>query len=346
MRAARRARQRMRKMFEEMYMQRSPGRFLALLPLLAASVICDRAANAQGAYPTKPIRLIVPSVAGGGTDISARLIAPKLSEFLGQQVIVENRAGASMMIGGEAVARAAPDGYTLLMGISTLTINPAIYKKMPFDALKDFAPISQVVSQPNILVVHPSVPVKSVKELIAFSRTHPNQLIYGSAGTGTNPHLTMELFLNMANIKMVHVPYKGLAPAMIDIISGQLTAMSSTMLSGITYVRSGRLRGLGVTSIKRSPIMPELPTIAEAALPGYEAAQWYGVLAPAGTPRDIIIKLHEGVVRALQDANIRERFLADGAEPVGSSPEEFAAYMRTETAKWAKVIKDAGIKVE
>jgi tripartite-type tricarboxylate transporter receptor subunit TctC len=304
------------------------------------------AAQAQGTYPTKPVRLIVPSVAGGGTDISARLIAPKLSEYLGQQVVVENRAGAAMIIGGDAVAHSPPDGYTLLMGISTLTINPSIHKKMPFDALRDFAPISQVVAQPNVLVVHPSVPAKTVKELIAFTRTHPNQLDYGSAGVGSNPHLTMELFLSMAGIKMVHVPYKGLAPAMIDIISGQLTVMSSTMLSGITYVRDGRLRALGVTTAKRSPILPEVPTIAEAALPGYEAAQWYGVLAPAGTPRDIVSKLHAAIVRTLQDAMIRERFLADGAEPVGSSPDEFAAYMRTETEKWAKVIKAAGIKPE
>ncbi len=324
-------------------MQQSLIQALAALLVLAAGA---PAAKAQGTYPTKPVRLIVPSVAGGGTDISARLIAPKLSEFLGQQVIVENRAGAAMIIGGEAVARAAPDGYTLLMGISTLTINPSIHKKMPFDALRDFAPISEVVAQPNVLVVHPSVPVKTVKELIAFTRTHPNQLDYGSAGVGSNPHLTMELFLSMAGIKMVHVPYKGLAPAMIDIIAGQLTVMSSTMLSGITYVRDGRLRALGVTTAKRSPILPEIPTIAEAALPGYEAAQWYGVLAPAGTPREIVTKLHAAIVRALQDATIRERFLADGAEPVGSSPDEFAAYMRAETAKWAKVIKAAGIKTE
>ena len=324
-------------------MQRSPMQAIAVsLVLLAGSP----AVNAQANYPAKPVRLIVPSVAGGGTDISARLIAPKLSEFLGQQVVVENRAGAAMIIGGDAVAHSAPDGYTLLMGISTLTINPSIHKKMPFDALRDFAPISQVVAQPNVLVVHPSVPAKTVKELIAFTRTHPNQLDYGTAGVGSNPHLTMELFLSMAKIKMVHVPYKGLAPAMIDIIAGQLTVMSSTMLSGITYVRDGRLRALGVTTAKRSPILPEIPTIAEAALPGYEAAQWYGVLAPAGTPREVITKLHAAIVRTLQDATIRERFLADGADPVGSSPDEFAAYMRTETAKWAKVIKDAGIKPE
>ncbi len=309
-------------------------------------VLCTAAVAYAQNYPTRAVRLIVPSVAGGGTDISARLIAPKMGEILGQQVVVENRAGAAMMIGGEAVARAVPDGYTLLMGISTLTINPSIHKKMPFDVLRDFAPVSLVVSQPNVLVVHPSVPVKTTRELIAFARTHANQLNYGSAGVGSNPHLTMELFLNMAKIKMVHVPYKGLAPAMIDTISGQLTVMMSTMLSGISYVRDKRLRALAVTGVQRSRILPDLPTIAESALPGYDAVQWYGVLAPAGTPREIVVKLHDAVTRTLRDNTVRERFLADGADIVGGTPEEFSAYIASETAKWAKVIKDAGIKPE
>ena len=282
-------------------------------------------AQAQS-YPARAIRLVVPSVAGGGTDISARLIAPKMSEFLGQQLVVENRAGAAMMIGGEIVARAAPDGYTLLMGISTLTINPSIHKKMPFDVLRDFAPVSLVVSQPNVLVVHPSVPVKTTRELIAFTRSHPNALNYGSAGVGSNPHLTMELFLNMAKIKMVHVPYKGLAPAMTDTLSGQLTVMMSTMLSGISYVRDNRLRALAVTGTQRSRILPDLPTIAEAALPGYDAVQWYGVLAPASTPREIVVKLHDAISRTLRDNRVRERFQADGADIVGGTPEEFGAY--------------------
>ena len=251
-----------------------------------------------------------------------------------------------MMIGGEVVARAPADGYTLLMGISTLTINPSIHKKMPFDVMRDFAPVSLVVSQPNVLVVHPSVPVKNTRELIAFTRAHPNQLNFGSAGVGSNPHLTMELFLHMANIKMVHVPYKGLAPAMTDTISGQLTVMMSTMLSGITYVRDKRLRALAVTGAQRSRILPELPTINESGVPGYDAVQWYGVLAPAGTPREIVMKLHDTVTRTLRDNTVRERFSADGADIVGSSPEEFSAYIASETAKWAKVIKAAGIKPE
>ena len=230
------------------------------------------------------------------------------------------------------------------MGLSTLTINPSIHKNMPFDVQRDFAPVSQVVSQPNLLVVHPSVPVKTTRELIAFARTRPNQLNYGSAGVGSNPHLTMELFLYMANIKMVHVPYKGLAPAMIDTLSGQLTVMMSTMLTGIPYARDGRLRALAVTGVQRSRVLPDLPTIAESALPGYDAVQWYGVLAPAGTPREIVAKLHDVVVRTLRDPGVRDRFQADGADIIGSTPEEFTAYIASETAKWAKVIKAAGIK--
>ncbi len=297
-------------------------------------------------YPARAIRLVVPSVAGGGTDISARLIAPKLGELLGQQVVVEPRAGAAMMVGGETVALAAPDGYTLLMGISTLTINPAIHKNMPFDVLRDFAPVSQVVSQPNLLVVHPSLPVKNTRELIAFARARPDQLNYGSAGVGSNPHLTMELFLYMANIRMAHVPYKGLAPAIIDTLSGQLTVMMSTMLTGIPYTRDGRLRALAVSGAQRSRVLPELPTIAESALPGYDAVQWYGVLAPAGTPREIVMKLHDAITRSLREPAVRDRFQADGADIVGSTPEEFGSYIAGETAKWAKVIKAAGIKSE
>jgi len=288
----------------------------------------------------------VPSLPGGGTDISARLIAPKLSDFLGQQVVVDNRAGAASMIGTEAVARAAPDGYTLLMGISTLTINPSMHVKMPYDAGRDFAPVSQVAVLPNVLVVHPSVPAKTVKELIALARARPTQLTYASAGVGSNLHLTMELFLHMAGIRMVHVPYKGSSGAFVDLLSGQVAAMTTTILSAAQLLRGGRLRGLGVTGAKRNPAMPEIPTIAEAALPGYEAVQWYGVLAPAGTPRDIIGKLHAGIVRAVQDPSVKERFATDGAEPIGSTPEEFAALIQADLSKWAKLIREAGIKSE
>ena len=297
-------------------------------------------------YPARAVRIVVPSAPGGGTDITARILAPKLSEQLGQQFVVENRAGAGTMIGGEVVARAAPDGYTLLMGISTLAINPATYKKVPYDALRDFAPISHVVSLPNVLVTHPSLPVKTVKELIAFSRARPGELYYASAGVGTSPHLSMELFLLMGGMKMVHVPYKGSGPGIIDIVAGHVSVMTPSILGGIPHIKSGRLRGLGVTSTKRAGGVPDIPTIAEAGLPGYEAVQWFGLLAPAATPREIVSRLHAETVRALQSAEVRNRLSADGADPVGSTPEEFAAFLRGETAKWAKVVRQAGITPE
>ncbi|HTD90004.1 MAG TPA: tripartite tricarboxylate transporter substrate-binding protein, partial [Burkholderiales bacterium] len=228
----------------------------------------------------------------------------------------------------------------------TLTINPHIHRKMPFDAVKDFAPVSQVAVLPNVLVIHPSLPVNSVKELIGFARAHPHQLSYASAGVGSNLHLTMELFLNMAHIRMVHVPYKGSGGAMVDLLSGQIAAMTTTSLSAMPLIRSGRLRVLGVTSAKRSIALPEVPTVAEAALPGFEAVQWYGVLAPAGTPRDIVGKLHAAITRALQETSVRERLLGDGAEPVGNTPDEFSAVIRNDLVKWGKVIKDAGITAE
>ncbi len=303
-------------------------------------------AMAQQSYPARAIRLVVPSAPGAGTDITARIMAPKLSGYLGQQVVVENRAGAATMIGGEAVARSIPDGHTLLMGISTLAINPAMYRKMPYDALKDFVPISQVVAVPNVLVTHPSLPVSTVKELVAFARTRPNQINFASAGTGTNPHLTMELFLSMTGVSMTHVPYKGTGQGIIDVLAGQVPVITPSLLTALPYTRSGRLRALGVSSAKRSSAAPDIPTIAEAGVPGYEATQWFGILAPAGTPRAIVDRLHREIVRALKDPEVRDRLVADGAETVGSSPEEFAAYIRSESVKWAKVVKDVGIKPE
>jgi len=312
----------------------------------AMMAVAPATAMAQQNYPTRAIRLVVPSAPGGGTDITARILAPKLSEYLGQQVVVENRAGAGTMIGGELVARAAPDGYTLLMGISTLAINPATYRKVPYDALKDFAPISQVVALPNVLVTHPSLPVRNVKELVAFARPRPGQINFASAGVGTNPHLSMELFLSMTGIRMTHVPYKGISPGFVDLLAGQVPVMTPSVLSGLPYVKAGRLRALGVTSAQRASAAADIPTIAEAGVPGYEATQWFGVLVPAGTPRTIIERWHRETVRTLKDAEIRNRLVADGATPIGSSPDEFAAYLRAETVKWAKVVKDVGIKPE
>jgi tripartite-type tricarboxylate transporter receptor subunit TctC len=314
--------------------------------MLCAVALAGVPAHAQQSWPVRAVRLVVPSAPGGGTDITARIVAPKLSEQLGQQVIVENRAGAGTMIGGEVVARAAPDGYTLLMGISTLAINPAMYKKVPYDALKDFAPISQVVSLSNLLVTHPSLPVQSVKSLIAFARARPGQIYYASAGVGTNPHLSVELFLSMAGLKMVHVPYKGSGQGIVDVVAGHVPVMMPSILTGLPHAKTGRLRGLGVTGAKRAGAAPDIPTIAEAGVPGYEAVQWFGVLAPAGTPREIVVRLHGEIVHLLNAAEVRGRLLGDGADPVGSSPEEFAAFLRAETAKWAKVVTDAGIQPE
>lgn len=310
-------------------------------------LICITApVQAQTVYPTRAVRLIVPSSPGGGTDISTRILAPQLSRFLGQQVVVENRPGAASIIGTEAVAKAAPDGYTLLMGISALAINPAMYKNVPYDALKDFEPIAQTVALSNVLTIHPSLPPRSLKEFIAFARARPGQLDFASAGNGSSPHLSMELFLVMTRLKMMHVSYKGSGPAVTDLIAGHMLVMMPNMLSAQSHIRSGRLRALGVTGSGRAPGAEDIPTIAEAGVPGYEAVQWYGMLAPAGTPRDIISKLHTGVARALEHPDVRKRLMNDGAEPVGSSPEAFAAYLRAETVKWAQVIRAAGIKPE
>jgi tripartite-type tricarboxylate transporter receptor subunit TctC len=301
---------------------------------------------AQAGYPGRPIRMVVPSSAGGGTDIVARIIAPELAKRLGQQVIIDNRPGAGTMIGGEVVAKSAPDGYTLLKGLSTLAINPAIYRKVPYDGIRDFAPITQTISAPNLLVVHPSLPVKSVKELVAFARARPGQLNFGSAGNGTNPHLSMELFLSMAKLNMVHIPYKGSAPAIVDLLAGHIVVMTATMLTGIPHVRSGRLRGLGVTGTKRSGVLPEIPTVAEAGVPGYEATQWYGVLAPANTPKEIIARLHAEITAVLALPAIQKKFTADGTDTMGNTPEEFARFIRSETDKWARVARGAGMKPE
>jgi len=304
------------------------------------------AAFAQTGYPSKPVRMVVPSSAGGGTDIVARIIAPELSKRLGQQVVIDNRPGAGTMIGIEVAAKSPPDGYTLLMGLSTLAINSALYKKVPYDPQRDFAPITQAVSSASIIVVHPSVPVKTVKELIAFARARQGQLNYASAGTGTYPHMTMELFLSMAKLKMVHIPYKGTGPAMIDMVAGQVATMAATILTGMPQIRAGRLRPLGITSAARSPIVPDIPTVAEAGLPGFESVQWYGMLAPATTPRDIVTRLHAEATAVLKQPEIRERLAGDGADLVGSTPEEFTRYIQSELVKWAKVAREAGIQPE
>ena len=295
-------------------------------------------------YPVKPVRVIVPSSPGGGTDIVARIITPELSKRLGQQFVVDNRAGAGTMIGIELAAKAPPDGYNLLMGLSTLAINSALYHKVPYDPVKDFAPITVAVSSGSIIVVHPSVPVKSVKELIAFARSRPGQMNYASAGIGTYPHMTMELFLSMAKLKMVHIAYKGTGPAMTDMLAGHTSVMAGTMVTTVPQIRAGRLRALGITTLERNPAVPEIPTIAEAGLPGFESTQWYGLLAPANTPRDIVTRLHGEMVKILAQPDVKQRFAADGADPVANTPEQFAAYIRSELVKWEKVARNAGIE--
>jgi tripartite-type tricarboxylate transporter receptor subunit TctC len=314
-----------------------------------AGVLCITAvmSAAAAAYPEKPVRLVVPSVPGGGTDATMRILAPKLSEILGQQVIIDNRGGAAGNIGAEAVARAAPDGYTLLAIIASHTINPHLMSKVPFDLERDFAPISLAVTLPNVLVSNPSLPVRSVRELIAFARARPGQLQFASAGFGSNPHLMMELFTSMTGIKMIHVPYKGAGPAFTDVIAGHVHMMAGNILSALPHIRSGRIRAYGLTSAVRSSGAPEIPTLAEAGVPGYEAVQWFGLAAPAGTPRDVVSRLHGAVVQTLNDPVLHKRFVSDGADPRPSkSPEEFAAFMRAEYKKWGQVVKKAGIKPE
>jgi len=297
------------------------------------------------AYPVKSVRLVVPSSPGGGTDILARVLAQKMSETFGQQFVVENRPGAGQVIGIEAVARSAPDGYTLLMAASAIVINEVLYAKPPYDTLRDFAPVTLGASLPNILVVHPALPVKSVRELIVLAKTRAGQLNYSSAGSGTSPHLSMELFRLMAGITLTHIPYKGSGPATVDLLAGQVQLSMPNVLTALPHIKGGKLRGLGVTSGKRATGLPDIPAIAET-LPGYEAIQWYGILAPAGTTRDIVGKLQAEIARILVLPEVKDRLAADGADAVGSRPDEFAAYIRAELAKWGKVVKTGGIKLE
>lgn len=325
-------------------MKLPPATVHILVGSLLASTIS--AALAQPSYPTRPIRIIVPTSPPGGADVVARSIAPGLSERLGQQVIVDNRAGASTMLGGELAAKASPDGYTLMMGISTLAINPATFKHVPYDALRDFVPITHAAIQPLVLAAHPSFPARTVKELVALAKARPGDVIYSSPGFGTNPQMGMELFLFMSGTRMLHVPYRGGGESIIAIVSGHVAVTVASMLGTMPQVRSGRLRALGVTSARRVPAAPDIPTIAEAGVPGYESLQWYGLVAPAGTAKEIIARVHKEAVAVLRIPEILTRLANDGAEVIASTPEEFGAYLRAETEKWAKVAKAAGIKPE
>lgn len=298
-------------------------------------------------YPVKPIRFVVPWPAGGVADITTRLVARKLGANMGQTFVVDNRAGATGIIGCELVARAVPDGYTLLMGTTTThATNPVMFKKLPYDSIKDFAPISLVADAPFVLLVHPSLPVRNVKELIAFAKARPGQLNYGSSGTGGSSHLGFELFNQMAGIKAVHVPYKGLAPATIDLLAGNITMSWESTAAATPYIRDKRLRALGIGSAQRSTLMPDIPTISESGLQGFELGSWSAMFAPAATPPDVVRRLQREVVLAINDRSMREQLGALGAEAVGSTPEELAAVLKHDVVKWTKIARQANLQPE
>ena len=310
--------------------------------LLVAALLLSAAASAQS-WPAKPVRFIVPFPPGGSTDVLGRIVAVKLTETLGQQVIVDNRGGAGGIIGTDIVVKSPPDGYTLLMTASApIAINVTLMKNVPYDPLKDLAPVSRIGSTPLVLVIHPSVPARSVKELIALLRARPNDFTYASAGSGTPQHLSAELFKTLANVKMRHVPYKGSGPAMIDVISGQIPITFEVFITALPYVKGGRLRALAQTGSTRSAHLPDVPTIGETGVPGYESAGWYGVLAPAGTPPAIVGRLHADMARIMSGADMQQRMAELGADPARETPEQFGAFIRAEIVKWAKVIKDSG----
>lgn len=303
-------------------------------------------AQPQSGYPNRPIRVVVPFAPGAGTDLSIRTIAPKWSEALGQQVIVDNRVGASGIVGSSIVAKAAPDGYTLLFTATDLAINPALFASMPYDAQKDFAPVGRAVNFPNFLVVNPELPVKSVQDLIALAKSKPGTLGYGSAGNGTPPHISAEMFKQLTNVDLVHVPYKGSAQALTDVIAGQVQLMFVNTLSSIQHVRSGRLRVLGITTAQRAAIAPDVPTIAESGVPGYELITWTGVAAPAGTPRETIVRLNRDLVRTLELPDVREKLLAQGSEVTPSTPEQFAKLIANDTARLGRVARTAKMRLD
>jgi len=298
-------------------------------------------------YPARPLRLIVPTAPGGGTDFTGRLVAAKLSETMGQQVVVENRGGGGGSVGADNAAKATADGYTLLLGsIATHAVNPALYKKLPYDHLKDFAPVSLIGTVPNALVVHPSVPVKSIQEFITYAKANPGKINYGSSGVGSPPHLSMELLRSMTGINLVHVPYKGAGPALADLLGGQVQAMCTSLAGLINFVKSGRVRALGVTTAKRNPQLPDVPTIVESGVPGYEVTIWYAVFAPVATPKAIVDKLNAEMVKALNSSEMKERMALQGMDPAPSTPAELTAFVKVETAKWAKAAKDSGATAE
>ena len=321
---------------------------MRLRPLSAfALAVLSMAAFSQDAahYPSRPIRMIVPFAPGGGLDISTRLIGQKLAGEWGQNVVVDSRPGAATIVGTEIASRAAPDGYTVLMITTTFAINPGLYPKLPYDPGRDFTPVTQLNSQPNVVVVPPSFAGNSVKDLIALAKAKPGELTFASPGAGSAPHLAAEMFQRAAGVSMIHVPYKGIPPAVIDVIGGRVTMLFTTTISAAPQIKAGKLRAVAITSAKRQAGMPDIPTIGET-LPGYRAEAFQGMVVPAGVPQAIVNKLSAEVARIVRLPDVAERFQLDGAEPVGSTPKEFAAFLKAEMQKWSKVVKDAGVKPE
>ena len=318
---------------------------LLSLPALLAPLLLAPAGAAAQSWPSKPLRYIVPFPPGGGADLVARAVAQKLNEQAGLSVVVENRPGAGTIVGAEAAARSAPDGYTLFMGSNTTNaINPNLHPKLPYDTLKDFAPVTRLSAFPNILVVHPSMPVKSVKDLIALGKARPGQLNYGSSGSGTPAQLAGVMFGDAAGVKMVHVPYKGSAPALAALIGGETQLMFASLGSSLTFIKSGRLRPLAVTSAKRSAAIPEMPTIAESGFPGFEAITWHGLMVPAGTPAPIVQRLNAETVKILRQPDFVAWLLSQGADATPSTPEEFTTFLKAELALYARLVKQSGMK--
>jgi tripartite-type tricarboxylate transporter receptor subunit TctC len=318
----------------------------ALAALLSCTASAQGTAPAQG-FPVKPVRIIVAFPPGGGTDIVARIVGQKLAEAWGQQAIVDNRAGASGVIGTEAAARAAPDGYTWFMGtMGNLTVNQHLYQKMPVDPQRDLAAMSQVVAVHFVMVSHPSLPAKTVKDLIVLAKARPGQINYASSGPGGAPHLGGELLKSMAGINLVHIPYKGSGPSFTDLLGGQVSLTFDSLLQAYPYIKAGKLNAMAVLGSKRSPLLPQTPTVAESGVPGYELTNWFGLVVPAATPRELIARLYADVSKVLAQADVRDKIQAMGADVIGSSPDQFAAFMRAETAKWAKVVKDGNIRAE
>ena len=324
------------------------SRLLGVIAASCATLVASAGAAAQADYPTRPIRMLVGFAPGGATDIVARIVAPRLGELLNQQrVVIDNRAGAAQVIASELTARAAPDGYTLFMTSAAFTINAALHRKLPFDSVRDFSPIVLTAATPNVLVVHPSVPARTIKDLIALARAKPGQLLYGSAGVGAPSHLSGVLFGLLAKVDITHIPYKGSGQVMTDLLGGQQLQMSFPALSGVvSHIKAGRLIALGMTSRQRSPSFPDVPTIEEAGLPGYEASSWFGLMGPGKLPRPLVVRLNGAVNQALKDTDIREQLSRQGADPVGGTAEEFAAIVASDIERWKKVVAAGGIKPE